>query len=267
MPDNTVTIVLNGDVPLSEFAKAVANFNELVRALSAEAGNESLDWIIQDLQYSSALATAAAHGDEKTVIAVVSAYADVGASLESNAPIQHNERVRSAATNLVSIEDARVKSVNLETAEREATVITKPEKRRLAEVLPIAGTEAIARSAVISKAFPAFGAVEGRIQTLTNRGGLRFTLFDLLYDKAVSCYFAEGKQETIRGLWGKMAVVEGFISRDPITGRPMSIRRVANILPLPEPCLPSDYQDARGVAPSVNGLSPEAALRRIRDAN
>jgi hypothetical protein len=95
---------------------------------------------------------------------------------------------------------------------------------------------------------------------------LRFTLFDLFYDKAVSCYFAEGKQELIRDMWGQLAVVEGIISRDPVTGRPLSIRQVNTVMPLAENAAHFDYQEARGVAPSLNGLSPEDAIRRIRDA-
>jgi len=85
-------------------------------------------------------------------------------------------------------------------------------------------------------------------------------------DKAVSCYFAEGKQELILGMWGKLATVEGTVYRDPLSGRPLSIRQVSNITPLPEPRSRFEYQDAMGVAPSLNNLSPEEAIRRIRDA-
>jgi hypothetical protein len=101
---------------------------------------------------------------------------------------------------------------------------------------------------------------------LTNRGSLRFTLYDLLNDKAVSCYFSEGKQELIRDMWGKLAIVEGIVSRDPINGRPLVIRQVNNLTPLDELGRHFEYQDAMGVAPSLSGLSPEEAIRRIRDA-
>jgi hypothetical protein len=113
---------------------------------------------------------------------------------------------------------------------------------------------------------PAYGAIKGRIQTVTTRGSLRFTLYDIMHDKAVSGYFAEGKQDLIRDLWGHMVMVEGMVTRDPLSGRPLAIRQVRDIEPLPEPSLTFDYMDARGVAPSLNGLSPEEAIRRIRDA-
>ena len=42
MPDNTVTLVLDGEVTLSEFSKAIVGFSELVNALSVEAGVGSI---------------------------------------------------------------------------------------------------------------------------------------------------------------------------------------------------------------------------------
>src|SRR5579864_7539359 len=107
MADNTVTLVLNGDVPLAEFARAIANFNELVNALSEESGDKSIDWIIQDLQVGSALASVQGNGPEKAVQRVVYAYAEVGAALEARTPINHSERVRVAAKKIISIEDRK----------------------------------------------------------------------------------------------------------------------------------------------------------------
>ncbi len=269
MPDNTVTLVLDGDVPLAEFAKAVVAFNELVAALSAEVSTAPLDWIIQDLQYSSALATAGGLGAAQDIQSVIAAYGDVGAALETNSPIKHKEPVRVAAKKIVSITDARIKAVRLETATREATVrITPVIQIDEAETLrPTVEPISVSPRFKVSPHPHAYGAVKGRIQTLTSRGGLRFTLYDLLFDKAVSCYFEEGKQDLIRDLWGKMAIVEGLISRDPQNGRPLAIRRVSNITPISEPQQRFEYREALGAAPSLNGLSPEEAIRRIRDAN
>lgn len=270
MPDNTVTLVLDGDVPLAEFAKAIVAFNELVAALSAEVSSSPLDWVIQDLQYSSALASALAIGPPKDIDSVIVAYGNVGAALETNTPIHYKEPVRVAAKKIVAVADSRIKAVRLETAKTESIV-------RLAPVIPInqaSELEVVAAAPTAPMATPkfvphphAFGAVKGRIQTLTSRGGLRFTLYDLLFDKAVSCYFEEGKQDLIRDMWGKMAMVEGVVYRDPNNGRPLAIRRVSNITALREPDKNLDYRDALGAAPSLTGMSPEEAIRRIRDAN
>lgn len=92
----------------------------------------------------------------------------------------------------------------------------------------------------------AYGGIQGRVQTLTNRGGLRFHLYDLLNDRSVSCYLEEGQEDIMRDVWGQLAVVEGWVHRDPVTGRPMSIRKVRNVSPVSEVAT-DRYREARGV--------------------
>ena len=125
MADNTVTLVLDGEVPLQEFSKAIVAFNELVKALSVEAGG-GLDWVMQDLQVSSALASALAIGEEPKIEAVVTSYETVAQALEENTEIPYSEPVRVAANKIVSIEDHRIKAVRFETAKRESTVHLAP---------------------------------------------------------------------------------------------------------------------------------------------
>jgi hypothetical protein len=110
-----------------------------------------------------------------------------------------------------------------------------------------------------------YGAITGRVQTLTNRGGLRFALYDTLHDRAVSCYLAEGHESIMRDMWGRLASVEGLIRRDPITGRPLTIRDIRQIEPLPEHA-PQALEAVRGISPSPQGLRAEDAIRRLRDA-
>lgn len=271
MADNTVTLVLNGNVPIGEFSKAIVGFADLIAALSAESGAPSLEWVVDDLSVSSALATAKSpSSDQARIQAVISGYEDVGASLENQTEIKHTEQVRIAAQKIISINSQYVSTVNFDTAKRAAIIRLRQQEERQAPSIQVVGEHkpktAEPKLVVVHSIGAAFGAVGGRIQTLTNRGGLRFTLYDLHYDKAVSCYFAEGKQEAILGLWGRLAIVEGFITRDPVSGRPLSIRQVENITAMREATSPFEYQDAQGVSPSLTGLSAEDAIRRIRDA-
>ncbi len=110
------------------------------------------------------------------------------------------------------------------------------------------------------------GAISGRVQTLSNRGSLRFTLYDLLHDKPVSCYLAAGREDLMLDAWGKLAVVEGSVRRHPLTGRPLTIRGITAVDIRPDPNA-EDYRWARGVVPlPSNGMSPEDAIRHLRDA-
>ncbi len=89
------------------------------------------------------------------------------------------------------LQGGRVEALRYETAEIDAVISAEPEDRP--------------RSTVIE----AYGAIEGRVQTLSRHGGLRFTLYDTLNNRAVSCYLAEDfDQELMRNAWGRRAIVE-----------------------------------------------------------
>ncbi len=271
MANDNLTIVLEGEVPLEQFSRTIQRFYKLIRALSEEIGKPDMDWLLDDLQMSSAIATARAPSDIEGAEQVVTAYADIGAAFESNTAtnVSYSWRVQRAAIRVVSINDARVSSVRFETPLRESLVkvtpgrvIQFPVDSRSAQ---IPNLSPYSSPLVVSPA-PSIGGIQGRVQALSNRGTLRFTVYDLLYDKAIGCYVSEEKKELLRDVWGKMAIIEGVITRDPVTGRPLSIRQVSNITPLPEPFTKREYEEARGCAPSLTGLSPEEAIRRIRDA-
>ena len=112
----------------------------------------------------------------------------------------------------------------------------------------------------------ALGAVEGLVQTLSNRGGLRFILYDLVFDKAVSCYLDPGREDVMIDAWGQRAIVEGDVSRSTADGRPLTIRSVSRVSLVDDP--PADsYLRARGAVPLRTGAPmPEETIRKIRDA-
>jgi hypothetical protein len=269
MPLDTVVLVLSGerDVPLEDFAHAISRFYALVKALSAEAGRPDLEWVVDDLARGSTVAVARGLGDVQTVEKVVRLYGEVGASLQENQPIPHSQAVRSAAGKLRSIVGGRVESMRLETPEREAIVRPLRPKRSEEEptlLLPVSPPPPL--PGAIKPAPTAFGAVQGRVQTLTSRGGLRFTLYDILDDKAVSCYLVEGGEEIMRDAWGKLATVEGWVTRDPLTGRPLTVRQVAKVVVVYAES-PGRWREAKAAVPwSPGDPLPEQVIRRLRDA-
>ncbi len=186
MPDSTVTLALDGDVPLEEFARAMGRFAELVNALSEEVGSPGLDWVVNDLQVSSAVATVRSSSNTQAAQKVVHAYTAVGSALENHTPVEVSRRVRQAANKVVSIQDKRVRAVRFETAEKDSVIPTSQrETPRLLSVPMSKATTAMTVTerpsgalAVITPS-PSFGAIQGRVQTLSNRGSLRFTVYDL----------------------------------------------------------------------------------------
>lgn len=259
MRTETVTLVLSGDVSLAELARAISGLRTLLTNLGREVGGGAeIDWNVDDLERGSTIAsfrgTARRPNQQPQVESVVKAYGEVGLALEKRYRVPYSENVVRAANNIAGILNGRVDSIRFETEEIDAT-IRSPEVESATDIdrpMPLSGAS--------------YGAVEGRVQTLTNRGGLRFTLYDLLNDRAVSCYLKEGHEDMMRDMWGKLVTVEGMVRRDPVTGIPQTVRQITKVAPMVEAEADS-YRRARGVVPiGPDGLMPEEAIRRLRDA-
>jgi len=250
--DYTITLALSGEVSLDQFAAAVKDFSALVDALSAEiADQDRAEWIVEylDAAGSATMTFAGQATEEETVERIARAYAVVGHSLARGEALPYSDKVQSAARRITGVLDGTVTAVRFETQEETATVVSPSVQ------------------AETQRQLHAYGSVEGRVQTLTSRGGLRFVLYDSLFGKPVYCYLQAGGEEMMRGAWDRRAVVEGWVSREPVTGRPVSIRQVAGIRLLDE-IERGSYRKARGAVPLDDDVPPpEETLRILRDAS
>jgi hypothetical protein len=249
MSETTLTVVFGGEIPLDLFIQSMDRFRKLVGALSSEvSGNADISWVIDDLASGSAIATIRGESAEPAdVERVVKAYAVVGRSLERGATIPYSPQVVHAARSLTAVLNGSVTSIRFETADETATVQT---------------STAPAARANLS----AFGTIEGRVETLQSRHRLSFTLYDALNDRAVSCFRTPDQRDLVRDAWDKRVIVEGWIKRDPVTGRPVEIGPVEDVVVLPD-VTPGSYRMARAIAPArPDAPSAEDAIRRLRDA-
>jgi hypothetical protein len=255
---DTLTLALHGDVALSDFSTAVAHFSRLVAALAAEQHVEGVNWQIDALEYGSAITTVRGVPENGTkpqeIDRVVRAFLEVGEALQHGTTIPFSSSVRKEARGITAVlRDSAIDAVRFETAESDATI-----REQTAPALIETEPETVEQSA--------YGAVTGRVQTLTSRNNLRFTLYDHIHDRAVSCYLVEGRESMMRQMWDRVATVEGWISRDRQTGRPLTVRKVSGVTPLTE-VEPQDYMKARGAVPLKDGDPlPETLTRRLRDA-
>lgn len=256
MAVDNVTFAIQGKMPLDLFATAIQNFEALLKALTGEiAGSARIAWVLDALEASiddlhvgyASITSWAESTDTEAVEQVVHGYAQVGKSLAQQTAIPYSPRVTMPARNITGILNGKIKSVRFETPEEESIVRVGllPEERP---------------SNLIS-----YGAVEGIVQTLPKRRGLKFTLYDTEFDRAVSCYLHDGQEEIMRDVWGKRAVVEGVVSRDPATGRPTAIRRISAVEVAEH--VEEGFLVARGALPrSASMLPAEQIMRRLRDA-
>ncbi len=260
MSEKTVTLKLQGVVTVAALSRALQSFTALIRELSADAGARGMAWDVTGLEAGSAQATACAdladRFTEQQADLVAHAYLDVGRELAQGRDLhQYRARVRKPAFALAAAIGADVDAVVFETPEGDA----------------LAARESGVESPDVEGdvlAFPtaSLGAVTGRVQSLSRHGGLRFTIYDAMDDKAVSCYLDKDSELLMIDVWGKIATVEGVLSRDPRTGRALAVRQISDIV-AHDDCGPNDYRVAKGaVIPLPGAARPEGIIRRLRDA-
>ena len=257
MANDNLTLALDGRLPLDLFAEAIRDLDTLVRALSLEIAKPAeIAWTLADLQctpedryVSGALVTSIGDAaDVASVERVVRAYALVGKALEARTIVPYSPAVVTAATKLVSVLNGAITSMRFQTPEEDATV-------QAAGLMP-----ALAPASLVAN-----GAVEGTVETLSRRKGLRFTLYDTHFDRAVSCYLNTGQEDVVRSAWGNRAIVEGRITREPIAGRPVIIRDITAVEVIEH--RPGGFKRARGAVPvPPSAPPPEEFVRRLRDA-
>lgn len=254
MSDNTLTISLSGEVSLSTFADIIQHFARLVDLLTREvAADTKIDWLVNDLQAGSALATIEGISEHQPAVQrVVQAYENVGISLQRGEPIEYSESVDKEARAITKVIGREIPSVTFQTAQRDAIVygnyLSKSGQQRT-------------RETIVS-----LGAVKGTVETLSRRGNLKFSLYDPIFDRPITCYVKEDGISQLKDIWGKDVIVYGRVTREPENGRAISIRDINRIEEVVT-VQPGSYKAARGVFHWAEGDEPaEATIRRIRDA-
>ena len=244
MAKNTVTFALGGRVDIQALAEGV---NALQRLIAALTGSDEVTWVVEDLQSGSAIATLRGESSDPAKIErIVNDYGDVGGRLHRNESLNYGRRVDQAANTIKKLAQT-TEYVRFETPDDDYTIYGNGQTK-----------ERILLKSV--------GAITGRIQTLSNRGGLRFNLYDAVHDRAVGCYLRQGQEELMRQAWGRRARVSGSITRELPAGRPLTMRQILDVEIL-EDFPPGSYQLARGaVRWNPGDKMPEEIIRQLRDA-
>lgn len=247
MPKTTITFELGGQIDIKEFEKSFGAFRRLITALTPKKTGAT--WHIEDLQAGSAVVTFRGEADVLSEVErIVTDYENIGYALAQNEDLpSRNSRITNAANAIVSLTET-MDYVRFQTPDVEHTIY---------------GNGKIHTRPVTSISI---GAITGRIQTLSNRGALRFNLYDTVHDKAVACYLTQGQEELMREAWGRRARVSGTVTRETNTGRPIAIRQILRVEILQE-AEPGSYKRARGAIPWKQGdKKAEEVIRELRDA-
>ena len=237
LQNDVVTLRLDGDVSFPVFATAIKELNALLGSLSSEITGSSttVQWKVVELSASSAVTTIQGTADDpKDVPSIITAYSLVGQALADRSEIPYSEAIRQPANAIASLARGEITAIHFNTSIAQH-VVREPPARPESQV-----------------ALNTFGAIEGRIRTLTDRRALRFTLYDSLFDAPVICHLSPDTEERARQLWRKRVIVEGLVRRDPKSGIPTQIRDIRGIQEVP-PTPPGSYRAARGALRSLAG--------------
>lgn len=249
MGDRTLTIVLNGDVPLKKFEITIRSFYDIVYGLTDElAPNAGVEWMVVALEAGSATATVEAISDDSRVVSrIVDAYTEVGRALRDRAPIHYSDRVKKAARDVTRVLNDHITSLRFETSIEDIYISAQ-----------------YSEDARPTYSY-AIGSIKGTVEALSRRYGVRFTLYDAIFDRPINCYLESGHEDEVRDYWGKKVFVSGLVTRDSDTGKPIAIRKVAQIRPA-QSSTPGSYRNARGAIRLDQGETSDGIIRKIRDA-
>jgi hypothetical protein len=248
---DTIGIKLEGIVTLGTFAQAMSGFHALLKALTTEVtGPNTIRWEIDDLRPGSAYA--AVRGFPETDVEpelVVAAFHAVGQALANNTIVPYSISVGQRANELVAVVgDGSVETLCFFVADEQIAIVVPQGSASGKIVQPIA-----------------LGVVIGTIEALSRRPQLHITIYDDIFDHAVTCYLNPNYADLARNNWGKRVMVAGRITRDPESGRPTYIHDVFQfeVIEATEPHLRS----VRGILPWKIGDPPaEVSVRRLRNA-
>ena len=251
MGEDCVKIHVGGELPVDKLSEVFARFSQVLDALS-ESHSADVRWVIAGLDYgsASALARAVPRDDEaqRRIPAMCDDYTDAARRVQDGNADRTFLLHRQMRELLVLADDAHPIVVE---SGRQRVVVE-------ASVAPLAlpaadGWEQDATS---------LGTVRGRVETLSRRKALSFSLYELTTDTPVRCFVVPGLEDTMRDVWGHIADVTGTVRRGAGTDRPLWIRRVTKVDRV-DAGNPKGYLRARG---AIRTDEPaEVLVRRMRD--
>jgi hypothetical protein len=238
---DNITLDFDGIVVSPEtLRQAVSGFVELLCEISSEvAGSgKTPKWTIE-VQKGSAVFIARPIADNLTHRASIETIDAITSGLRllergpTSTPAFFNDRALKAARNLGSLTEGKHKRL---------TYLRVRSKGKPLEITPRASVSA---DQLIAGQHSAYGHVEGKLQTLSERGQLQIVVYDDLFDKGVNCFIDNEHAQAAIKAFGKRVSVGGLIRRDS-EGRPLSIK-VENIRIFREPTELPSLDELQGI--------------------
>jgi hypothetical protein len=98
---------------------------------------------------------------------------------------------------------------------------------------------------IMGRQHQAFGSVEGKLQTISERGLFQFVVYDSLFGKGVNCFVDDKMTQDAIAAFGKRVIVSGLVQYDR-ENRPISIR-ASSLRLLRDPKQLPSIKELRGI--------------------
>lgn len=250
--DNTFQLnIANETVDLVYFSQTLGAWVKLLKASAeVDAGQEKYELVVASLSGGSTHVAAAFQTPSPVLSQTFKQSADRAfQSIQRGTIADLPSKVRTAASRF---QDARSKRPDMQVSVSTQSVDF---------LIPSRGMAARPKEPTVS-----LGAIRGRIQTLSSRKGLQFTIWDEIFDRGVQVFISTELHDQLQRLWDHHAEVVGMISRHPDTGQPISIRDVRSL----DEVAPSSLGDPnrfKGILRQyiTPGSDVDDMLRRLRD--
>lgn len=249
---DSVSLKLDGKVPIELYRRAIDHLDDLIRDLSDEvAGPDVVQWEVSKLEGGSAFAELTGYSPvTQEVEKVVNAYRNVSYAVMAGEEIPYySPLISQSAFSIVSLINGDISSVTFGAGEKTVTIserIDFEEQEHEADQWSL-------------------GVITGVAGTIWDRPQVRIAVYDDLFEKVVYCYLGERYEEQAPKIWRKRVSVTGLIYRDIETGQPKKVKGVSSIEVLDDH-LPNGFLSARGVIPWQEGNEhSEVVIRRLRD--
>lgn len=247
MVARSFTIQLDGTVSLGRLTAALDAWQSALSAIAENIGQSHILGIkVDDLSVGSALVQVEVEFDAEEIASAFSQdYNRVGVQVRDGNILDFPANLKKPVKNLreAALMDG---TSGLTLSSDEVDILIRPDAWRESQF--VGPSRRVQTEAI--------GVVIGKLQSLTSRSALKVTVYDIINDKAVRCVLTDEQHELARDLWDSDVIVEGLVRRDPVTGRPLSIRDVRSIKPTQSRVDNYAWMKARG---ALSRIQPESS--------
>jgi hypothetical protein len=213
-----LSLDLRGELPAEKFERAISAFFTLIREVTnqALAAKQKIRWTVT-VRSGSAIVNAIPHYTQDTegqAMEILRAVPSGVRSLESGSEEMPKLFTRDAAKAVRTL--GRLRGLTV-------TDLTGVRIRSDTEKSFVTTKSVAAVDTLIAGQRQDYGAIEGKMQTITERGGFRFVVYDSLHDHRIDCFIEEELMEEAVRNFSKRVRVSGLVQYDR-EGDPVSIK-------------------------------------------